>query len=82
MLLELVCSTSSTRIRGVVEDTRWKPLASAVELCVPAEKQEELTELPKPDSVAGFLQGFSQVVGQLAGNTFTLVAGFVLHALL
>jgi hypothetical protein len=58
----------------IVEDTRWKLLASAVELCVPAEKQEGLTELTKPDSALRFLQGFSQVVGQLAGNAFTLVA--------
>jgi hypothetical protein len=76
-LIQLLASRPNT-----VEDTRWKLLASAVELCVPAEKQEELAELTKPDSVMGFLQGFSQVVGQLVGNTFTLVAGSVLHAFL
>jgi hypothetical protein len=62
------------------DDTRWRLLASAVELCVPAERQEELAELSKPDSVHGWYEGFSQVFGQLVGNTFTLVAGFVLHS--
>lgn len=64
------------------EDTRWRLLALAVELCVPAERQEELAELSKPDSVLGWAEGFSQVSGKLVGNTFTLVAGFLLHAFL
>jgi hypothetical protein len=73
-LLQLVTSRSTAP-----EDTKWKLLASAIELCVPPEKQEQLADLTKPNSLDLFLQSFSQVFGQLTGNTFMLAAGFVLH---
>jgi hypothetical protein len=73
-LLQLVTSRSTAP-----EDKKWQLLASAIELCVPPEKQEQLADLTKPNSLDLFLQSFSQVFGQLTGNTFMLVAGFVLH---
>ena|ERR1017187_9531624 len=73
-LLQLITSRSTT-----MEDGKWKVLASAVELCVPAEKQEELAALTENSTLDAFLQGFSQVFGQLFSNTLMLGAGFVLH---
>lgn len=61
------------------DNHRWKVLTSAVELCVPAEKQRELYELATRKTFDEVLQEFFEVFGQVGSNTLLLAAGFVLH---
>jgi hypothetical protein len=58
---------------------RWILLLSVVELCVPEEKQQALADLKEPPPIAGILENFSLIVGQIASNAFMLALGFVLH---
>lgn len=74
-LIQLIIPKQSSNADGRV----WALLLSAIELCVPAEKQEELTELKEPPAIAAIIEGFSAIVGQLASNTFMLLLGFILH---
>jgi len=73
-LLQLLTSRST-----VAEDSKFKLLASAVELCVPAEKQEELHALGEETTFRLWWEAFFGAFGQLFSNTFMLGAGFVLH---
>jgi hypothetical protein len=64
------------------DDKRWALLASLIELCVPPERQQELSELREGNPLATMIEGFSAVFGQVVGNTVTLVLGFALHLLI
>jgi hypothetical protein len=73
-LIQLLISKPS-----VADDRRFVLLASLIELCVPSERQEELSDLKQGNSLVDFIEGFSAVFGQVVGNTVTLALGFALH---
>lgn len=58
----------------------WSLLASLITLCVPAEKQEELTGLRESHhAFRALFVGFDETVQGIARNTFALVLGIGLH---
>jgi hypothetical protein len=75
-LISLLFSSDTT-----ADNKRWKILLSAVELCVPEEKQAALKEMVEFET-EGFsttLDIFGMIFGKLVGNTVTLGLGFALH---
>ncbi len=61
------------------EDNRWISLMSVLELCIPEEKQQALKDLRETEADLDLLKAFWLVSAQVAGNTFTLTLGFILH---
>ena len=61
------------------DDARWKVLGFTVDLCVPEEKQQALKEFMDSLPFLVRLDTICKVFAQIAGNTFMLAAGFVLH---
>jgi hypothetical protein len=63
--------------RSPDDEPRWKLMVQTLELCVPDEKKEALSNIVGDFDVA--LAGFLQVARKLVGNTLALAMGFALH---
>ena len=60
-------------------DKRWSVMLTAIELCVPEEKQAALREAVDTSLGLTLLDGFSLVAGRMFANTAALAGGFLLH---
>jgi len=58
---------------------RWRILFTSIELCVPQEKQELLTDAMDEIKDNLWIDLWGKIAGQIIGNTLTLVLGFILH---
>jgi|SRR5450756_729184 len=74
-LIQIVTAKSSSG----GDNKRWEVLIAMVELCIPPEKQDDLSELKEDTASAILPEGFFMAFGQIASNIFMLVIGFALH---
>ena len=61
------------------DETRWKILFTSIELCVPQEKQELLSDVMNDFKENFWVDLWGKIAGQIIGNTLTLILGFILH---
>jgi hypothetical protein len=73
-LLQLVMGNESEE----AEDTKFKMLANAIELCVPAEKQSQLTAMLEEEQVMIRWKALGMISRRFGSNTFMLILGFAL----
>jgi len=80
----LILLISALRLDQSAAHQKWKLTMTVLELCVPDAKRKEFDELIEAQTKGfGFLvEAGSQVFAELAGNTFLLVLGFLVHVLL
>jgi len=64
------------------DDYKWRLLYAVLELCVPSDRRDELSETlhEQKDNIWGYV--ISTAFGKLIGNTTTLALGFGLHILI
>lgn len=61
------------------EQGRWATLGTALEMCIPEEKQQQWKDYWDGEPARVLLESFGAIVGSLATNTLVLLMGFILH---
>ena len=61
------------------EGGRWATLGTAVEMCIPEERQHLWKEYWKDEPNRVLLESFGAIIGAFATNTLVLILGFLLH---
>lgn len=79
MLLSSTLMRGNFQISTNSEDGKWAMLGAAVELCIPAEKQQQWTDYSDGEPTRAFFGTVGAIVGAVASSTFVLILGFVLH---
>jgi hypothetical protein len=79
MLLASALTRGNFQIETNGENGRWATLGTAIEMCIPDEKQQVWKEYWDATPLRAFLETVSVIVGAVASNTLVLVLGFILH---
>ncbi|MGB8261928.1 MAG: hypothetical protein WCE75_16320 [Terracidiphilus sp.] len=76
---------ASTLMRGSFqtstngESGKWATLGTAVEMCIPDEKQQQWKDYWDGEPLRVLLETVGAIVGAFAVNTLVLFIGFILH---
>ncbi len=62
------------------EKGRWATLGTAVEMCIPDEKQQAWKEYWDMEPARVLMESIGGIIGAFAANTLVLALGFILHA--
>ena len=79
-MLGLVWLLSILTNRPDQDEIKWKSLFAIIEQCVPQEKQEAMADAIHEIQENIWVDLSGKIVGQIIGNTITLILGFVLHS--
>lgn len=61
------------------ESGKWAMLGTAVEMCIPDEKQQLWKDYWEGEPARVFVETVGAIVGSLASSTLVLATGFILH---
>ena len=78
-MLGLVWLISILTNRPDQDEIKWKSLFVIIEQCVPEEKREIVKDAIQDIQDNIWIDLSSKIVGQIVGNTVTLILGFVLY---
>ena len=79
MLLASALMRGNFQTSNSSEQGKWATLGTAVEMCIPDDKQEKWKDYWEGEPARVLLEGFGAIVGSFATNTLVLVMGFILH---
>jgi hypothetical protein len=80
MLLASILLRGNFQTISEGEKGKWVTLGTAIEMCIPDEKQGVWKEYWDGEPARMLLEGFGAVVGAFFSNTLVLVLGFILHS--
>ena len=80
MLLSGALMKGNFQVGSSNESGKWATLGTAIEMCIPEERQHLWKEYWSGEPARVLLESFGAIFGAFATNTLVLILGFLLHA--
>jgi hypothetical protein len=80
MLLASALTRGNFQTSSDSEKGRWATLGTAIEMCIPDEKQQTWKEYWDMEPARVLMESVGGVISALVGNSIVLTVGFILHA--
>ncbi len=79
MLLASVLMRGNFQTGSSDDKGRWATLGTAVEMCIPDEKQQAWKEYWDMEPARVLMESIGGIIGAFATNPLVLILGFILH---
>ena len=80
MLLPGILMRGSFHTNSGIESGKWTTLCTAIEMCIPDDKQQTWKEHWQMEPVQAVMDSIEAILGTFATNTLVLILGFILYA--
>ena len=80
MLLASALMRGNFQTSSGTETGKWTTLCTAIEMCIPDDKQQTWKEHWQMEPVQAVMDSIEAILGTFATNTLVLILGFILYA--